>query len=665
MEKPFRTNVEEVQETKPFTTNDGEIPKETPFATNAEEIQAEKREDVVSEKVCLPACDTAMDQQTEKTQEPSNEKVRPIQYEEAETEQEKTWQNSQKQKEFFARQKRKRGGFNFNLILNEKIIRIEDTKSGEESKRSYKISVFLHLKNGDTRHFPSYAVEANKAKTTAWLQDATDSLADLPSTSAQKASFMNVVQRCLETQGKPEEWIYPNAGWRNVPGLGYRFVYGGGIVGQPGVKIHTDQDLYSLWINEAALGKMETFNSVMNMGGICRNRRASTLLLVFTHAALLETLFELANFPINFVFGIVGITNARKTSLALEIAQIFHREEKRADAEFTATSCGLEKMLGKYKDGVVIIDDFRPGETKGEQQQLRERLRTLVRFYGNRVPKQRMDDYGGNKNRRYFPIQGGCVLTMEWVSGVQSSLSRMFLCEINREEVQNEILAEYQKIPWLVPTHFYDFLAWATGNFDRIVNYLRENAHDLRTQHRFAYGRYGEMYATFLLTADILSGYAQERGFWKQDNSNDFLNTVMQMALDELRVMEERLKESDRGQIALNALAKAVAEGQVQPVWLTEESCRQREEIYEDLERIFIRKKELQRLAIAYAKENDLAVVFSEEELIRLMEGLGVLEIYTGAGKNERSRKLPCQRGNTLRYLYVNKKAMEARLSDG
>lgn len=143
MEKPFRTNVEEVQETKPFTTNDGEIPKETPFATNAEEIQAEKREDVVSEKVCLPACDTAMDQQTEKTQEPSNEKVRPIQYEEAETEQEKTWQNSQKQKEFFARQKRKRGGFNFNLILNEKIIRIEDTKSGEESKRSYKISVFF------------------------------------------------------------------------------------------------------------------------------------------------------------------------------------------------------------------------------------------------------------------------------------------------------------------------------------------------------------------------------------------------------------------------------------------------------------------------------------------------------------------------------------------
>ncbi len=54
MEKPFRTNVEEVQETKPFTTNDGEIPKETPFTTNAEEIQAEKREDVVSEKVCLP-----------------------------------------------------------------------------------------------------------------------------------------------------------------------------------------------------------------------------------------------------------------------------------------------------------------------------------------------------------------------------------------------------------------------------------------------------------------------------------------------------------------------------------------------------------------------------------------------------------------------------------
>ena len=127
------------------------------------------------------------------------------------------------------------------------------------------------------------------------------------------------------------------------------------------------------------------------------------------------------------------MTNSRKTSLVLALAKIFGRNNLVADAEFaTATNCGIEKVLGTYHDAPVIVDDFKPGATPMQQKALDGKLDELLRFYGNRVTKKRMTDFMPAGSKKYFPISGGCIITMEIVNGVQSSLSRMFLVELKR-----------------------------------------------------------------------------------------------------------------------------------------------------------------------------------------------------------------------------------------
>lgn len=105
-----------------------------------------------------------------------------------------------------------------------------------------------------------------------------------------------------------------------------------------------------------SLTPYEIFNNAMNMRKICKNRFASTILLLFTHVSTMTTFFEERGFPINFILGIVGVTNSRKTSLAMEFTKIFSEKKKMADAEFTATDAGIEKTLSKYKDAPILTN---------------------------------------------------------------------------------------------------------------------------------------------------------------------------------------------------------------------------------------------------------------------------------------------------------------------
>src|SRR5699024_9454154 len=51
--------------------------------------------------------------------------------------------------------------------------------------------------------------------------------------------------------------------------------------------------------------------------------------------------------------------------------------------------------------------------------------------------------------------------------------------------------------------------------------------------------------------------------------------------------------------------------------------------------------------------------IYSDDELFMLLENLDVLEVEERNGKRNRSRKLPIQRGNALRYLYIKKEKVQ------
>lgn len=547
------------------------------------------------------------------------------------------------------------GYFNFNMVLKKKIIYIRDMENEEIAKTYYHVNVWVYLKNGQIQNYES-EVESNKIKTYTWLTHATNSLAKLPKGKDERIAFEKMIQDCIETQNIPIELIYPNAGWRNIPDIGWRYVYGEGAVGVNGRNIHTKKRDENFCFATKQISQSEIFREALEMRKICKSRSASTILLLFTHAATIETFFEESGFPINFILGVVGVTNSRKTSLELEITRIFNTNRKRADAEFTATAAGIEKTLSKYKDAPILIDDFRPGETRTEQLELNKRLESLVRFYGNRIPKKRMDDFSGKKDK-FFPIQGICVITMEVVTGVQSSLSRMMIVDIDKNEFQNNILSYYQQNSWILSSHLYDFILWETENQNDILRMISNQMPRLRTKYNFEFQRFGEMFAVFHLIAELIGSYAQNRGFWSPEEFILFVQECDDITISLLRNMEKRLKISDKGILIVNALLEAIESGKISPIELNSENCKKNASIYMDDTYIFIRAKILKKLSEDYCIYYKIDTVFvNEDDIISALERLEILAIYENKFVRERSRKLPIQHGNHLRYLYLHKK---------
>lgn len=328
-----------------------------------------------------------------------------------------------------------------------------------------------------------------------------------------------------------------------------------------------------------------------------------------------------------------------------------------ADAEFaTATDCGIEKVLGKYRDGIVIVDDFKPGINHAQKQDMNKKLDVLARLIGNRVPKKRMTDFMANGNQKFFPITAACVITMELLNAVTSSMSRMFITEIDGNTVDNEKLAHYQKERWILPTHLYSFLEWSSNRFEINKDYIEKRLPELRKTSNYEFGRYAEMYATLMVTAEIITFYAQDFNFWSFEFCKSYLFQVNQALVDELNKMGERAKKSDKSEVVKRALQDAFLTGKIQLTTLSADNSSLRLDCYQDDTRIYLRKDFARKIANDFCRSNYVDALISEgDEILDLIEKIDLLETKMTTRGRERTRKLPIQQGNSLRYLYLPK----------
>lgn len=555
---------------------------------------------------------------------------------------------------------KKKDVFNFQLELIKIIDRIFDSSEGEISDAYYGLNVTILQENGMTKKFFS-EIEASKVKDPAWMKKATRSLAQIPRSKDEREIFDNMIQACIETESVEHELIYNRAGWRKIDGS-WKYVFRDGVVGEQGSSVHTGSTFYTMEVRKDKLRTSEVFHKVMEAGNICQNGRTSRNLLLFMHAGLLTTLFNLAGHDIDFSFMIVGPTNCRKTSLVTAIAKVFDRDRLKADAEFaTATSAGIEQTLGLYKDATVIIDDYKAGANLTQQREMNRKLDELIRFYGDRVEKKRMLAFVHNSEKIFFPIGGNCVITGEFApEAIESSMTRLFLTEINKDDVDNKRLRRYQEECWLIPTHAYDFLQWVTERFEACVQYIAEHYSDYRDQKHYLVGRFNNMYAAFMLTADLVGMYARERGFWNREDQRGFLQDVQTGLEIELDIMEERFRQRDKATQVLRVFKEALESNQITPVQLNRDSCVRGEELYEGDKCYYVTTRYLRNVVKQYGSAySDTQRVINNEDLIAVLDRKDALEVIEKDGKRIRSRKLPIQRGNTKRYLYLKKESLE------
>lgn len=181
---------------------------------------------------------------------------------------------------------------------------------------------------------------------------------------------------------------------------------------------------------------------------------------------------------------IVAPTQSFKTTLA----SLFFDFETglQADINFEATTAAIVRTIGNTRDKTVIVDDFKPGATKTENNEMVRKLSTVIRMCS--------DDSGGiqkagGQNLTVSNIaQALVVVTAEQIQlQVQSTLARLLILEMNRKDVDLEKLTHFQENHGIYRKFIEDFIAHiasqgVTPYCERLAQRFAQSRNALRSE---------------------------------------------------------------------------------------------------------------------------------------------------------------------------------------
>lgn len=472
-----------------------------------------------------------------------------------------------------------------------------------------------------------------------------------------KALFIQFIDKLLEKEYPPKIEFETN-GWHKLYDGTWGYVIDSGVIGNPLQNITGDTS-QCFYTDEHSINARENFIKVIQMKNITKNPDITIPLVLYTQLSVLTTLFNKAGYPIKFLMGYFGITNSKKTSIALAVTKIFNRNQlSTPDYSFSSTEGGLEVATASMSDSVLLVDDKKPCSSLTEKNAQNSKFEFLLRAYGDRVSKKRMLDFSNVKNLNYLPT-GLCLITGEVTSGVASSRSRMLLVETDAQQCRNDVLSYYQQNPNILTNHLYRFIGYIAPNFNRLVDKIRTEFPNYRLEYakQFKTGRFAEYATTFSILLEILTEYAKNIGcmdFW-----NSELDTFKQAMMNTLHINDSNLENQNPGIMFLTALSslESTFRGCI-PNQKIDLICA--EDIFTTDETIFLRLDTALKISMTYWRALGMTFPLEEpKQLLPFLKGLEVLK----TSQNRSTIKMTTYVASNQRFLVIYKSKMQEILS--
>lgn len=549
------------------------------------------------------------------------------------------------------------GWGNFELNLQRRIQHIEETADGE--KRTVCYQFLIQVTNPDG----TYCVEipAESVENVSWIPLKTGGAARFSRDPRARKALAKIIHMQIKNYAEEDELKIHRNGWRKIEGK-WRYVIDTGIIGDSHMRIRGDETQKYKY-NAVLVGKKENFIAAMQMNGITPKSGVASFLFLFSHLSMLAALFDEAKAPIKFVTAIIGPTNSRKTSISLCLTKIFNREQIHTpELSFESTVGGIEVMCSRHQDTPVLIDDFHPALTKSKQRELENKLEFVLRRYGDRVAKTRMTDFAVNKRAGYYPVRGGCIITGEDITGVESSLARTIVLHVEKNTVDNEKLRFYQENPLILTSHVYDFIAYITNIQEKTIFELEEKFKKIRSEKTYFYPRYAEVYAQMFLTARLITEYALSRGFMSMNSSKMWLHDIS-IILDDI-IKQNVLENFARNQITL--ILQAVQEEIYNrpPINICN-AGKIEEGIFFDSEYYYVRAQVLCNIVQNFTSRFRLpSVGLNPRRLVNILSEKNLIYVRKSGNAMRKTHMLPGNSKDARRYIWLSRSETEKYLKN-
>lgn len=352
----------------------------------------------------------------------------------------------------------------------------------------------------------------------------------------------------------PHIYVYQDSGWVLPPHCSWLYVHGNAVPPSDCVQIETN---FQFGISGNGHAPAWLAQNSWRLLSMSKNLPAILIPFLYAHLALMWTLFDAAGYPPHVLLFIKGVTGSLKTAVASLLFNFSADPKNNIPASFRDTSASMEVMMGKYKDRVLLVDDFCPAASENARRILEQNLEQLIRFYGDGIAKSRTNPKLEETHEKR--PHGLCAITGEDSAGSYSSLLRCLFITVQPDTYDKILLAEFQENPALWTEYLKIFVDFCTKNADKIISFVKSGFPALRDKAAqvISERRLVDAYACLSLTAEIVLNFVAPYLSMADSDKMAIYARYDAAVLETCRCSAEEAKEVDPVQV----FARMVCEG--------------------------------------------------------------------------------------------------------
>jgi hypothetical protein len=206
-------------------------------------------------------------------------------------------------------------------------------------------------------------------------------------------------------------------------------------------------------------------------------RRITAPLLTAAYAAPLAEIV----IP-DFTIWLWGGTGSYKSTLAaLILSHYGDFSETNLPLSFESTSNALERNLFLAKDVLTVVDDWRPGVTRADSEDMDRKAQRLLRGVGNHQGRGRMT--ADTTLRQSYPPRGFVIATAEALPegpAFQSAAQRALCVKVSRQEVVLAELSKQQQDREKLSVAMSGYVSYIAPRYERLTEELPAQREELR-----------------------------------------------------------------------------------------------------------------------------------------------------------------------------------------
>ncbi|MBF6648951.1 cell wall-binding protein [Methylobacter sp. BlB1] len=383
----------------------------------------------------------------------------------------------------------------------------------------------------DGLSLPMVDVPANKFYSTQanWVNEHYGTLAFVYPGASKRDNLRAAIHLYSKLQGDvPRRRVFRYTGWKRINDQ-WHYLTGSGAITASGLHENVQVDLGAGHMSRYALPApcnlqqvKEVLPIVLRLLAICPGKPhiGAALLATVARAPLGEC------HPTDFALFIHGVTGAKKSAItAIPLAFFGDFNARRFPANFSDTDNDLEAKAFQVKDGIFVIDDFKPSVNQSEAAKVHAKAERLIRNTGNQAGRGRR---GSDMQAKAAPYNRSMTLiTGEDLPKGQSLLGRLLILELTRADVDTNTLTKLQEVAEAgqLARFMAAYLQWLAPRLDDLkkqfpqaVTSFRNAA--IRDGFATSHPRAPEIYANLVAGAELLLDFMTDIGALDSETSS-------------------------------------------------------------------------------------------------------------------------------------------------